>query len=520
MSEREEAGFEWKHGREAPKLYLGSLMDQADQTTDPALADDLRFGAQIATDLANQGAQALVVGGYVRDLVLSKLTERVQEPTKDIDIEVYGIELDALHGVLDGYGPLNSVGASFSTIKLTNPTTGSRIDFSTPRRDLSSGLGHTDFDVVPDPAMTVAEAAQRRDLTINAMALNPLTGELIDEFGGVADLNVGVLRAVDLEQFGTDPLRVLRVVQFAGRFGFTVDLATAELCKTIDLTQISGERIGDEWIKLLTKSEKPSIGLEVARQIGVLDQLHPQFAVLETIAQDPEWHPEGNVWVHTKLTVDAAAQVIREEGVTGDDALVVLFGALCHDLGKATTTELRDVRGVQRITAHGHAPAGVEPASQFLKQLKLKGDIVRQILPIVREHLYCFDNPEPTDKQLRKFTIKLGPATTRLWDLVCRSDVNGRGLEYEPQTQSYNFYDRSLGLSAAPIIRGQDLIDQLGLEPGAHFGVILKCLYAAQLEEEFGTLEEGIVFYQAQAENIQILVDEYHARMKERHHDR
>lgn len=482
-------------GRKASEHF--ETFDQlADKELDPKLASDLRFTARIAGDISTGGGLALVVGGFARDMVLSRIHGQTQI-SKDIDVEVYGVEFERLAEGLESYGKADLVGASFGIAKVRNPETGNVLDFSIPREDSKVDKGHRGFAISGNPNMTVREAARRRDLTINALALNPLTGELIDEYGGVDDLRAGVLRATDPSLFGDDPLRALRVMQFAGRFGFTVEPGTVTICQNLDLHELAAERIGEEWIKLLTKSEKPSVGMEVARQLGILKQLHPDLAILESIPQELEWHPEGNVWNHTKNATDAAAQVVRDEGLVGNDALVVLFGALCHDLGKATTTEQRVKHGVMRITADGHEAAGVEPTKRFLKQLNLSNAIIESVVPIVREHLYHVHNPNPTNEHLRRFARRLVPANIRLWDLVSRCDSNGRGDVFQPVTPSHALYRKSLELAvdekpAEPIVRGQDLIDNLGLKPGRHFGDILRFLYEAQLGDQFTTVEDGI----------------------------
>lgn len=497
---------------EVPVFYYRTFWDQATQTENLLLAQDLRFAAGIASALRERGALALAVGGYVRDLALARITGQTQEPN-DIDIEVHGIRLADLCEFLKTYGPAKPAGTSFDIAQVINPTSGSILHFSVPHYEVMPGPEARAFDATTDPSTLVFEAGRRRDLTINTLALDPLTGQVIDSFGGLDDLRHSILRAADLGRFGQDPAQALRIMQFAGRFNFTVDPATAELCRNLDLTSLSSERIGGEWIKLLTKSERPSVGLEIARRLGILGQLHPELAVLDTINQDPAWHPEGNVWEHTKLVVDAAAQIAREEGLSADESLVVLFGALCHDLGKATATQLGEKDGGLKITAHGHPAAGVEPARHFLKELHIKNSIIDQVLRIIYEHHFHYDNPDPTDKQVRKLAQRLAPANIRLWDLVCRSDANGRGREYQTSTASYVYYEKSQMLEVAdgpvdPLIKGKDLIAEFGLSQGPHFKVILDLLYEAQLNEGFTTVEGVIAYYRWNEAAIQTAIDE------------
>lgn len=471
---------------------------RAEQESDPEFASDLRFAAQVSSALKEDGKRALVVGGYARDEAISRETGEPQK-SKDLDMEVYGLEFQELTEYLERFGQVNLVGESFLIAKVQNPETGQLLDFSVPRADSKVDKGHKGFQVTASPDMTVREAARRRDLTINALALDPLTGELIDEYGGLQDIKDKTLRATDPELFGDDPLRALRVMQFAGRFGYEVERATAGLCRSFDLTELPRERVGEEWIKLMTQSERPSAGIAVARDLGILQQLHPELAVLESIKQEPDWHPEGNVLNHSMLAADAAARLVREEELGGEEALVVLFGALVHDLGKATTTEPRMKGGQMRITAHGHEAAGVQLAADFLHGLKMPNDVIAKVQPIVRDHLYHVHIPEPTNKQLQKFAQRLQPANIRLWDMVSRCDSNGRQGDYRERTGSYAIYERSLGLnvSEAPvphIVLGGAIIETLGIEAGPKVSAAAEWLYDVQLDGTFHDAEGGLAY--------------------------
>ncbi len=477
---------------EALEARYDTFLERAAYEADSSFAEDLRFSTRIVAELQGKGYLTLAVGGYVRDVALARLNS---EPlaSKDIDIEVYGIDFDSLVPLLQPYGKVNLVGESFVSVKVTNPVTGKLLDFSIPRSDLKVDKGHKGFIITGDPTMTVREAAKRRDLTINAMALDPLTGELIDEHGGLNDLRAGILRATDHETYGEDTLRVLRLMQFAGRFNFVVDPATLELCKQLDLTDQPAERIGEEWIKLLTQAERPSVGLEVARQLGILEQLHPELAVLDKIGQEPEWHPEGNAWDHTKNAVDAAARIVREEGLEGNDELIVLLGTLCSYLGQSTAIELTDF---------DQGEAGTGSARRFLSQLKIINDIVYRVIPIIRERFFINYNSDPTDKQIHELARRLVPANIRLWDLVNRSRSNSSGKEFQSKTATYEIFERArlLGITespAKPIVQGRDLISHLNMEPGPAFGQILAFLYDAQISGEFTTVEEGIAYYKS-----------------------
>lgn len=427
-------------------LRLGTFTELSVVQNDQDLAYDLLLVAAVARRIARHGGRALVVGGFVRDMLIGKIRGQHLN-SKDIDVEVYGLTFDHLVKTLKIFGEVLIVGQSFMVAKLVSPYTGSLLDFSVPRRDSKVGNGHRDFEVLSDPFMSVSDAARRRDLTINSVALDPLSGRIFDPFGGIADIRDGILRATDFELFADDPLRVLRIMQFAGRFDFAVDPSTAVLCQGLDLTTLSHERIGEEWLKLLLRSSRPSVGLSVARNLGILRQLHTQLEVLAGIPQDPTWHPEGDVWQHTMLSVDAAARIVREEQLDEDDAIVVMLAALCHDVGKAVTTERLEVRGEMRWTARGHAEKGVELARAFMHDLKMPNDVIKLVLPIIRMHMYALENSgSPTDAQVRRLSRKLAPASIRLWNLVSRSDNNGHGGDFCVHTLSHNYYLRSLAL--------------------------------------------------------------------------
>lgn len=489
---------------EIPPTSCGTLLEHAALSSDPIVQSDLRHAHDVTTELTERGATPLVVGGYVRDLLHSRSQGTLTVP-KDLDVEVHGMAQADLMEVLSAWGIVRQVGQSFGVLKVVNAETGNSFDFSLPRLEQSTGSTHRDFLVEPQEDMVISDAAGRRDLTINAMAFHPITGEFFDPFNGYRDLQDGILRAVDLARFAEDPLRVLRIMQQAGRLAFRVEPDTLALCKTIDLSSIAPERIGEEWVKLLTMSEAPSVGMEFAREARILEKLHPELAVLDTVEQDPLWHPEGNVWEHTKLAVDAAARIVREEGLAGDQALIVLLTILCHDFGKATTTKRELVRGEMRTTAHGHATAGLDPARNFLASLRIKKDIVKQVLPLIQEHLYSHTNPSSTDKSLKKLIERLQPASAYLWDLVCRADANGRGDTFQDRTSSYPIYQRAaaLGVAERPepaLVQGRDLIAGLSMEPGPHFGPILSALYEAQIAGHFSTVEEGLAYYRSSIE--------------------
>lgn len=291
------------------------------------------------------------MGGYVRDHLLG-------QPSKDVDIEVFGLSAAALENTLGEFGSVITVGRAFGVYKVK----GVDADFSLPRRDSKVAPGHRGFEVTVDQGLDFAEAARRRDFTVNSIGFDPLSVSLLDPHGGVSDLNAGVLRATDPRHFAEDPLRGMRAAQFVARFELSPDPQLLQLCSALDLAELPGERLLDEFRKLLLKGVRPSLGLEFLQRTGLIETF-PELAALVGVAQDPAWHPEGDVWTHTLMVVDEAA---RLRGSANDEAL--MFAALCHDLGKAHTTE-QDETG--RVRSPAHDRAGVALAETFLERLRV-----------------------------------------------------------------------------------------------------------------------------------------------------
>lgn len=445
---------------------------------------------KIAEAVKDAGGRALIVGGYPRDLVMhEKLGKQVE--TKDVDLEVYGLTLQELQKIIEPIHHINEVGASFGVLKV------GPMDVALPRKDSKTGQGHRGFVVEADPNLTHKDAARRRDFTINTLALDPLTGDLIDEWNGVVDIEKGVLRMVDKETFGDDPLRSLRAMQFAGRFEFVIVAETVTVCRSFNLKELSSERIGEEWVKLLLKAEKPSIGLTAARELGIIEQLHPELHALIGTPQEPEWHPEGDVWNHTLLAADVASRIIRREKLGRDQSLTVMLAALCHDMGKPRVTALNKDTG--RIRSPEHAREGVELAHSFMKGLHISGDIQKKVERIVFDHMFLPEASRAKDAAIRRLAKRLAPATIQELIWVTEADFCGRTLE-NPDTSLIDLFqkradDLAVTESAVePFIKGRDLLE-FGIKPGKEMGDILQQLENAQLDGQFLTREEGLQYY-------------------------
>jgi tRNA nucleotidyltransferase (CCA-adding enzyme) len=436
---------------------------------------------EIAERVRREGGRALVVGGWVRDKLLGR-------PNKDIDIEVYGIPAQRLREILAGLGTVNTVGESFTVYKVE------QVDVSLPRVESKIGRGHRAFAVTGDPTLDPKQAARRRDFTINAIAWNPLTDEYIDDFGGRRDLELGILRAVDARTFAEDSLRVLRGVQFAARFEFTMEPSTRTLCAAIELDDLPSERIWGEIEKLVLQARRPSIGWQLARELGVLDRLFPDLKALVGCAQEPEWHPEGDVWVHTLMVMDQART--RIEDLARAQRVTVMLGALCHDLGKPPTTAYVD----GRIRSMEHEQAGLAPTVRVLDRLNIQTldgfDVRQQVLGIVAHHLKplsFYKSATPVgDGAFRRLAQKVD---LELLARVAKSDCLGRTGYFDCSgIDWFATRARELGVqhrAPDPILKGRHLID-LGVSPGPRMGVILREIYERQLDGRITNLDEAL----------------------------
>jgi tRNA nucleotidyltransferase (CCA-adding enzyme) len=448
----------------------------------PCLHGDVPDTAlDLARAVRDAGGRAVVVGGWVRDRLLGLAA-------KDLDIEVFGVSSDRLKELLATFGRVDAVGEAFTVYKVAG------IDVSLPRRESKTGTGHKGFRVEGDPLLSFDDAARRRDFTINAISCDPLTGELIDPFHGREDLGARVLRVVDPSTFADDSLRVLRALQFAARFELAVDEDTKRICAGIPLNDLPRERVWGEFEKLLLRARRPSIGLALALELGVIDRLFPELKALVGCEQEPEWHPEGDVWVHTLLVVDQARA--RIDDLDRGRAAAIMLGAVCHDLGKPATTIFKD----GRIRSPGHEEGGVEPAMRVLDTLNVNTidgyDVRHTVAGLTAHHLkpgMFYKSPTPvTDGAFRRLAQKVD---LELLARLAKSDCLGRPGPFDCTAMDW-FLDRAraLGVEHAPpppIVLGRHLLE-LGLRPGPEVGLILKKLYERQLDGEITNIEQGL----------------------------
>jgi tRNA nucleotidyltransferase (CCA-adding enzyme) len=423
----------------------------------------------------------LAVGGWVRDRLLGHVS-------KDLDVEVFGIPAADLPAVLAPFGKVEPIGQSFPVYKIGT------IDIGLPRRESKAGRGHKGFIVEGDPAMALEEAARRRDFTINAISWDPLTEEYDDPFDGRRDLSRKILRAVDAATFGDDSLRVLRALQFAARFELTLDEDTAALCASIPLEDLPPERVWGEVEKLLLLAARPSIGLQLALDLGVVDRLFPELKALVGCEQEPEWHPEGDVWVHTLMVIDEARR--RIDDLDRADRITLMLAAVTHDFGKPKTTAFLD----GRIRSLNHEEEGVAPAAAFLDRLNIHSidgkDVRRQVLGLTAHHLkpgMLFKvRHELTDGAFRRLAQKVD---LELLARVAKSDCLGRTGHFDCSAMDW-FLERAreLGVDRSPpkpLLLGRHLRD-LGMPPGPAMGELLKQVYERQLDGQITSIEQAV----------------------------
>jgi len=426
--------------------------------------------------VSDAGGRAWLVGGCVRDAILGL-------PLRDLDLEVFGLDDAALCGALETKFRLDYVGRAYGIYKLQ----GLPLDVGLPRRESKTGRGHKSFEVTADPNLPLAEAAARRDFTINAVYYDPLTKEIQDPHGGMPDLRHGILRHTS-PAFREDPLRVLRGMQFAARFDLKVAAETITECRSIGMEGLAPERVFWEWEKLILRGTKPSKGLKFLKDTGWLG-FFPELEALQGCLQDPRWHPEGDVWEHTLHCMDVFASERLDDPW---EDLVVGFAVLCHDLGKPATTVVTK----EKIQAHGHENAGDPLTRSFLGRMTRQQELIEDVVILVVEHMRpsIFYRDRSSDGAIRRLAFRVGRIDRLV--RVARADVLGRPpLPDDPFPAGPWLLEqaRRLDVCAEParkLVQGRHLIE-LGFQPGSRFKEILTRCYEAQLDGKITSVDEG-----------------------------
>ena len=435
---------------------------------------------KILISLQEIGATPILVGGCVRDALL-------QIPSKDYDVEIFGIDsLETILKSLKKYGSVKLVGKSFGV--LTLKVNEYDFDFALARTEKKTGLSHQDFEITTNANLSFKQAAIRRDFTINSIGYDFLKEEFLDPFNGIKDLKNKKIKHINDTTFIEDPLRVYRAIQFASRFEFIIDNKTKELCKKMvlndDLSYLPKERVYEEFKKLFLKSRAPSIGFKLIRELEVL-RYFPELNDLINCEQEKEYHAEGDVWIHTLMTLDEMAKIIKKENIQDEYRILYLFYAiLCHDLGKPFCTEL--ING--KITSYKHESLGIEPSISFLSKLTNESRFIEKVIPLVKNHLAPFQlfKDRSSLKAVKRLSLKCN-----IEDLciVCLADCKGRIISNKDicdEAVSWLLEKaRELNISQdglKSLVQGRDLII-LGLKPGKEFKNILDFALDLQIDE-------------------------------------
>lgn len=422
------------------------------------------MAVEIAKRVAACGGATFYIGGCVRD----KLREK---ENKDVDIEVHGVEPRQLEEILDALGKRIAIGESFGIYNLK----GYSLDIAMPRKEENRGRGHRDFDVSVDPHIGTYKASMRRDFTINALMQNVLTGEIIDHFGGIRDLQNGVIRHVNARTFIEDPLRVFRAAQFAARFGYAVSPDTVELCRTMDISALPRERVMGELQKALLKAGQPSVFFETLRRMNQLGTWFPELERQMGVAQNPRHHAEGDVWVHTMMVLDAAVR-FRERA---SNPLGFMLAAITHDFGKALCTKTID----GEIHAYRHETQGLPLIKSFMNRLTSEKALTDYAMNLSEHHM------RPNMLAAAGSSIK---STNRMFDesvdpeaLICIAMSDELGRIAARETVPYeDFLQARLSIyreyMSRPYVMGRDLIEA-GLHPSANFSKYLDYAHKLRL---------------------------------------
>tara|TARA_R110002051_G_scaffold60546_9_gene110949 strand:+ start:60388 stop:61923 length:1536 start_codon:yes stop_codon:yes gene_type:complete len=458
------------------------------RTPAPDLIELTPATQRVLDAIIDAGGRPLIVGGSVRDALIARANGQTVE-SKDIDIEVYGV--DGHQQLIDALEPLGHVderGVSFGVVSAT--VDGEEFDISLPRRESNAGSGHQGFDIDVDPDLDERTAFGRRDFTLNALGWDPTTGELVDHYGGRSDLEAGILRHTT-DAFAEDPLRVLRAMQFAGRFGFTVAPETQELARSIadEYQHLSRERVWGEWKKLSLRGKDMTGALGVLRDT---DWIRHYPALADTIgnAQDTHWHPEGDVFTHLGMAADQAAARATADDLPAESRTVLVLSALLHDVGKPTTTEVELIDGRETITSRGHSRAGVSVAQKFLTDIGASEAIANKVLPLIDEHMsHVSTDGEPSANAVRALIRRLdnggtGPSIYD-WARLVDADVSGRGhVKRSPSADWIRVAEFVGPEPRSSLLLGSHLAER-GYTPGPGWNLVIAAAIEAQDQGEF-----------------------------------
>jgi len=437
-----------------------------------------------ANDIARNGGETWAVGGWVRDILAGR-------NPKDVDLEVTGVSVDTFETL--PYWNVSPAGHRMGVYLVSAGTGCEAFEVALPQTRERFGPGHADERAVVDTSLSITESLARRDFTMNAMAVNIITGGFVDPFLGENDLLNGVLREVDPVNFALDPVRVLRGMRFVSTHSLTPTQSVINSAREfVNLGwHIDDNRMRTEWEKW-SRSASPANGIRFLVDTGWI-AIFPALAALADVDQDPIWHPEGSVLNHTILALD---------NVNSNDPIVT-WAVLLHDIGKVVCT----VTDGDAITSPGHASAGADMVPDTMRQFGFDIPVTRvpqwvqAIANLVNEHMWLMSfNTNPSNTAIRRMARRIAPATVAQWAQVAFCDVFGRDRTPDQDTgwQIVRTAERAAEMHIAqtapqPIVMGRHLID-MGMRPGPHFGAILDAAMDAQMAGEFATLEDGIAW--------------------------
>jgi poly(A) polymerase len=421
----------------------------------------------ICEKLHQNGHQALLVGGCVRDLLLGRAPAD------------YDVTTDATPDrVMTLFPECVTVGAQFGVILI--PRDGLKVEVATFRSDVGYSDGRHPDRVVY--SQTAQEDVKRRDFTINGLLMRHDTGETIDFVNGQADLEAGILRAIGDpdRRFTEDKLRMMRALRFAARFDFEIEAATFRAIRRHagEIHQVSSERLREELTKLLTEGAARQ-GFELLDRTGLLDQVLPEIGAMKGVEQPPEYHPEGDVWIHTRMMLEA---------LPAGTSLTLAWGVLLHDVGKPPTFRSATETG-DRIRFDGHVAVGVRMAEQICHRLRFSNEDTEQVLALVDNHMKFKDVESMRASTLKRF-LRMPRFEEHL--ALHRLDC----LSSHRRLNSYDFVTRVLAemppeqIRPPRLLSGGDL-QEMGYTPGPLFGQILRSVEDAQLETQIKTKEQA-----------------------------
>lgn len=438
---------------------------------------------EIMRFLRNRAYRPLLTGGAVRDILLGR-------EVNDYDIEVFGEHNPnvLLAHLQKGFPRTKEVGISFGVFDVSHYPY--KIQVSLPRLERKTGSAHTDYEVEFTDDLHLA--AERRDLTINAIYMDELGG-FFDPMNGVTDLKQKQLHPCS-PRFAEDALRVLRVFQLSSRLNMVPTDMTVRLSEAMldELALVSRDRIAEEWWKWATKAETPSIGILYLEKCGALARFYPELAAMRFTQQDSGWHPEGDCLRHTCLVLDSLAGLTYNSPT---DRAVMLLAGLLHDVGKPGTSEVSAETG--RIIAPGHAEVSTGISRAFLEYIRAPEDVKVRVLKLVENHMARLDKRE--EAGIRRLAVALHPVNIREHLLLNFGDRRGQLL---PEELAWGEFDtqlnRAIDAQAAfskpePLLMGRHLLELNWMKPGPEMGKLLKEVYEAQLEGTVVTLEQALL---------------------------